>query len=82
MKGSIKKNKILVRLTKRDETQRTNVKNEATACTTDPDAIQRKGQLLGKETAPTPASQPGKPHGQRGLPGYSPRGYKESDMTE
>ena len=25
---------------------------------------------------------PGKPHGQRGLVGYSPGGCKESDMTE
>ena len=25
---------------------------------------------------------PGKPHGQRSLVGYSPGGYKESDMTE
>ena len=30
---------------------------------------------------PTPVCLPGKSHGQRELVGYSPRGYKESDMT-
>ena len=30
----------------------------------------------------TPAFLPGKPHGQRNLEGYSPRGLKEPDMTE
>ena len=31
---------------------------------------------------PTPVFLPGKAHGQRSLAGYSPRGPKESDMTE
>ena len=31
---------------------------------------------------PTPVFLPGKSHGQRSLAGYSPRGCKESDMTE
>ena len=31
---------------------------------------------------PTPVSLPGESHGQRSLVGYSPRGRKESDMTE
>ena len=31
---------------------------------------------------PTPVLLPGKSHGQRSLTGYSPWGYKESDMTE
>ena len=31
---------------------------------------------------PTPVSWPGESHGQRSLAGYSPWGFKESDMTE
>ena len=31
---------------------------------------------------PTPVFLPGKSHRQRSLVGYSPQGYKESDMTE
>ena len=31
---------------------------------------------------PTPVLLPGKSCGQRSLAGYSPRGHKESDMTE
>ena len=31
---------------------------------------------------PTPVFLPGESHGQRSLGGYSPRGHKESDMTE
>ena len=31
---------------------------------------------------PTPVFLPGESHGQRSLEGYSPRGCKESDMTE
>ena len=31
---------------------------------------------------PTPVFLLRKPHGQRNLVGYSPRGHKESDMTE
>ena len=30
---------------------------------------------------PTPVFLPGKSHGQRSLEGYSPWGFKESDMT-
>ena len=32
--------------------------------------------------ATTPVFLPGKSHGQRNLPGYSPWGCKELDMTE
>ena len=32
--------------------------------------------------APIPVFLLGKPHGQRSLAGYSPRGHKESDTTE
>ena len=39
------------------------------------------GKLLEKEMATTPVFSPGKSHGQRILAGYSPGGYKESDMT-
>ena len=35
-----------------------------------------------REWQPTPVSLPGKPHGQRSLASCSPRGHKESDMTE
>ena len=31
---------------------------------------------------PTPVFLPGESYGQRSLEGYSPRGHKESDMTE
>ena len=31
---------------------------------------------------PTPVFLPGKPHRQRSLAGYSPRGCKESDMAK
>ena len=37
---------------------------------------------LEKEMTPTPVLLPGESHGQRSLAGYSPRGHKESDMTE
>ena len=37
---------------------------------------------LEKEMATTPVFLPEKPHGQRSLAGYSPKGHKESDMTE
>ena len=37
---------------------------------------------LEKEWQSTLGLLPGKSHGQRGLVGYSPRGRKESDMTE
>ena len=31
---------------------------------------------------PTPVFLPGESHGQKGLVGYSPEGYKEWDVTE
>ena len=31
---------------------------------------------------PIPIILPGESHGQKSLAGYSPQGYKESDMTE
>ena len=37
---------------------------------------------LEKEMATTPVFLPGESHGERSLVGYSPRGRKESDMTE
>ena len=37
---------------------------------------------LEKGRQPTAGCLPGKSHGQRSLAGYSPRGSKESDMTE
>ena len=38
--------------------------------------------LMSKMRQPTPVFLPGKSHGQRSLAGYSPKGRKESDMTE
>ena len=35
-----------------------------------------------RERLPSPVFWPGEFHGQRSLEGYSPWGYKESDMTE
>ena len=35
-----------------------------------------------REWLPTPVFLPGESHGQRSLAGYSPRGCKESDMTD
>ena len=35
-----------------------------------------------RQWQPTPVFLPGKPHGQRSLAGYGPRGRKESDTTE
>ena len=35
-----------------------------------------------REWQPTPVFLPGECHGQRSMVGYSPWGYKESDMTE
>ena len=32
--------------------------------------------------SPTPVFLPGKSHGQRNLVGYSPKAYKEPDVTE
>jgi len=44
--------------------------------------IPRWGRSPGREWLPTPVFLPGKFHGQRSLVGYSPWGYKVSDMTE
>ena len=38
--------------------------------------------LSSRKWQPAPVCLPGKFHGQRSLAGYSPRGCKESDMTE
>ena len=38
--------------------------------------------LWRRKQQPTPVFLPGESHGQRSLVGYSPRGHKESDMTE
>ena len=35
-----------------------------------------------REWQPTPVFLPGESHGQRSLVGYSPRGHRESDMTQ
>ena len=35
-----------------------------------------------REWLPTPVFFPGESHGQRNLPGYSPRGHEQLDMTE
>ena len=40
------------------------------------------GNSLEKEMAPIPVFWLGKPHGQRSLAGYSPRGHKESVTTK
>ena len=36
----------------------------------------------GRKWQPTPVFFPGESHGQRSLAGYSPKGHKESHMTE
>ena len=38
--------------------------------------------LLEEKMEPTPVFLPGESHGQRSLAGYSPKGHKESNMTE
>ena len=38
--------------------------------------------LWRRKWQPTPVFLPGESRGQRSLTGYSPRGHKESDMTE
>ena len=38
--------------------------------------------LWRRKWQPAPVFMPGESHGQRSLVGYSPWGYKESDMTE
>ena len=44
------------------------------------DPLEKERAFSSIHTAPV--SLPGKSHGQRSLVGYSPRGCKESDMTE
>ena len=41
-----------------------------------------RGEPWSREWQPTLVFSPGEFHGQRSLPGYSPWGRKESDMTE
>ena len=40
------------------------------------------GLIRGSGRSPTPVLLPEESHGQRSLVGYSPWGYKETDMTE
>ena len=40
------------------------------------------GKIWRRAWQPTPVFLPGKPHEQRGLVGYSPRGCKESETTK
>ena len=40
------------------------------------------GKIPRRRACPTPVFLPRESHGQRSLVGYSPRGHKESDMTE
>ena len=46
------------------------------------DSIPGSGRSLDKRWQPTPVFLPGKPHKQRSLAGYSPRGPYDWDMTE
>ena len=49
----------------------------------DPDLIPGSGRSPGEGNGnPAQYSCLENPHGQRSLAGYSPRGHKESDMTE
>ena len=51
----------------------------------DPSSIPGSGERKiswRRKWQPTPVFLPGKSHGRRNLVGYSPRGHKESDMTE
>ena len=45
------------------------------------ESLRRHG-VWRRKWQPTPVSLPGESHGPRSLVGYSPRGRKESDMTE
>ena len=45
-------------------------------------SVPGSGERLVKEIQPTQIFLPGKSHGQRRLMGYSPWGYKVSDITE
>ena len=53
-----------------------------TVCMGFPGGSAVKYHPLEKEMAAHSIFLPGKPHGQRSLVGYSPRGRKESDTTE
>ena len=54
--------------------------DKASACNAaDPGSIPGLGR---RKWQPTPVFLPGESHGQRSLAGYSPRGHKESDVTE
>ena len=56
---------------------------ESTCNTGDPGSVPGLGRPAGERNwLPTPVFLPGEFHGQRRLGGYSPWGYKESDMTE
>ena len=57
---------------------------KASACNAgDPGSIPGLGRFpWRRKWQPTPVFLPGESHGQRSLVGYSPRGRKESDMTE
>ena len=60
-------------------------KKKESACNAgDLGLILESGRSQEKRTAwqPTPVFLPGEFHGQGGLEGYSPWGYKESDTTE
>ena len=59
-------------------------KKESTCNAGDLGLILESGRSQEKRTAwqPTPVFLPGEFHGQGGLEGYSPWGYKESDTTE
>ena len=48
----------------------------------DPGLIPGSGRSLENEWQPTPVFLPGEFHGQRSLEGYSPKGHKQSNMTE
>ena len=49
--------------------------------TGDPGLIPGSERSPGREQLPTPVFLPGEFHGQRSLVGYSPWGFKESNMT-
>ena len=48
----------------------------------DSGSIPGSGRFPEEKMAPTPVFLPGESHGQRSLAGYSPRGRKESDVSE
>ena len=54
----------------------------ATALLSESHLIFLKNQHWRSKWQPTPVFLPEKSHGQRSLAGYSPRGHRESDITE